>query len=148
MTQVFRRSAALWGCAFLVVLGGCSQKLSRPTAAPSGENAAVSLRNLEVADIDGHRAVLLRLSRLPTLVRHSNTTKPAQIAIQAWGPVGEGDLPERSLPQIDPLISQVRVSRQDGGLLVILDLQGDQPPPYTVHEMADWIMIRFTAPES
>jgi hypothetical protein len=127
---------------------GCAQKLGRPTAAPSGDQAPVTLRNLQIENIDGHRAVLLRLSRLPTMVRHSSSRKPPEITLQAWGPAGDGDLPERALPQIDPLVAQVRVSRRDGGLTVVLDFHGDEPPPYSVHQMADWIMVRFDAPES
>lgn len=117
-----------------------------PTAAPSGDQAPVTLRNLQVTTVEGHRAVLLRLSRVPTLVRHSSERRPARITVQAWGPIGEGDLPERSMPQIDAQVTQVRVSRHDGGLNVTLDLNGDEPPEYSVHEMADWIMIRFATP--
>jgi len=131
----------------LLLLGGCAQQLAAPSPSPTGDQAPVALRNFEVATIDGHRAVLLRLSRLPTLVRYSSSKRPAQITVQAWGPNGE-DLPERTLQQIDPQIAQVRVSRKEGGLYVVLDLQGDEPPPYSVHEMADWIMIRFHSPES
>lgn len=124
---------------------GCatwSSLASRPSAAPVGDLAPVSLRNFQVVTADGHRAVLLRLSRLPTRVRHSSTPEPPQIVVQAWGPVGEGDLPERELPQIDPQIRDLRVSRHDGGLTVVLNLNG-ATPPYTVHQMADWIIIRL-----
>ena len=92
-------------------------------------------------------AVLLRLSRPPTLIRHSSSKNPAQITVQAWGPAGE-DLPERALPQFDAQITQVRVWRKEGALNIVLDLQGNDPPEYTVHEMADWIMIRFNASQS
>ena len=70
------------------------------------------------------------------------------LTLQAWGPVGDGDLPERALPQMDTQVAQVRVSRHGGGLIIVLDLHGDDLPPYSVHEMADWIMVRFTSPES
>ena len=132
----------------VLLIAGCAQKLGRPTPSPSGDEAPVTLRNLQIETIDGHRAVLLRLSRLPTMVRHSSSKRPAEITVQAWGPVGDGDLPERALPQIDPMIAQVRVSRHDGGLSIVLDLHGEDPPPYSVHQMADWIMVRFNAPES
>ena len=133
-------------CVVLAAAVGCSAPLTRPTAAPTGDQAPVALRNLQIATVDGHRAVLLRLSRLPTLVRHSSSRRPAQIAVQAWGPVGEGDLAEKDIPQVDAEISQVRVSRKEGGLLIVLDLVGDEPPPYSVHEMGDWIMIRLGTP--
>jgi hypothetical protein len=133
---------------FALACAGCASKLAAPTAVPSGDQAPIALRNLQVSTIDGHRAVLLRLSRMPTLLRHSHSSNPAQIIVQAWGPVGDGDLPERALPQIDPQIAQVRVSRSDGGLRVTFDFKANEPPAYSVHEMADWIMIRFGAPQS
>jgi hypothetical protein len=129
---------------FLLLFYGCSSRIAAPTPAPTGEQAPVALRNLQMTTIDGHRAVLLRLSRVPTQIRYSDSRRPPQIIIQAWGPTGNEDLPERALPQIDPLISQVRVSRSQGGLRVVFDLQGTEPPPFRVQQMADWIMIRFT----
>ena len=130
---------------FALFAAGCAQKLGVPTAVPTGNEAPVALRNLQVTTVDGHRAVLLRLSRLPTLVRQSSGKDPARIVIQAWGPRGDGDLPERTLPQIDPEISDVRVSRHDGALEVVLEFKGLKPPPHSVHEMADWIMVRLGA---
>jgi hypothetical protein len=125
-----------------LLCAACGTRLGFPTAAPSGDQAPVGLRNLQVATADGHRAVLLRLSRAPTLVRHSSAGRPARIMIQAWGPLGD-DMPERTLSEQDPQITQVRVSRSSGALSIILDLQGDEPPQYSVHEMGDWIMVRF-----
>jgi len=146
MVHLFRsRVVVLLGVA---VLAGCAQKLAAPTPSPSGDQAPVTLRNLEIETIDGHRAIVLRLSRLPSLVRYGSSRRPAQITVQAWGPVGDADLPERNLPQVDPQITQVRVSRKNGGLNIVIDLQGDDPPAYTVHEMADFIMIRFAGPSS
>ena len=141
-------SALLFGSFCVAALGGCAARLAAPSASPTGDQAPVTLRNLQIETANGHRAVLLRLSRLPTQVRYSSSSRPARIAIQAWGPAGDEDLPERALAQIDPQITQVRVSRRAGGLNVVFDLQGDQPPEYTVHEMADWIMVRFPTPGS
>jgi hypothetical protein len=136
------RVSGVW--LFLTVLAaGCTQRLAAPTATPSGDQAPVSLRNFEVVTADGHRAVLLRLSRLPTKVGHSSVDDPPQIVVQAWGPVGDGDLPERNLPQIDPQIRALRVSRHDGWLTIVLDMHGARLPPHSVHQMADWIMIRL-----
>jgi hypothetical protein len=130
--------------AFALVMSGCPQNLGRPTAAPLGDEAPVNLRQLQIVQTaDGRRAVLLRLSRQPTLVRHSSARDPGRISIEAWGPVGDGDLPERSLEQSDVEIGGVRVSRKDGALQIILDFRFSEPPTYSVHEMADWIMIRL-----
>jgi len=132
---------------FTLSAAGCAHKLAAPTPSPTGNEAPVALRNLQVTTVDGHRAVLLRLSRSPTMVRQSSGKDPARIVIQAWGPRGDGDLPERTLPQVDPEISDVRVSRHDGALEVVFDFKGLEPPPYSVHEMADWIMVRLGVPQ-
>ncbi|MBI3786036.1 MAG: hypothetical protein HY270_21815 [Deltaproteobacteria bacterium] len=131
-----------------VAVAGCSLNLGRPTESPTGDQAPVNLRSLQIQNVDGHRAVLLRLSRLPTLVRHSYAGKPGRISVEAWGPTGASDLPERSLDQTDDEISGVRVSRSQGALRIILDFRADNPPQYTVHEMADWIMVRLGTPNS
>lgn len=130
-----------------LLLTSCSQ-LAAPTAAPTGDEAPVNLRDLQVATSGGHRAVLLQLTRLPTLVRYSSSSDPARITVQAWGPEGDSDLPERVLPQTDPIVRQVVVSRHRGELRVIIELNQNEPPPHRVHEMADWIMVRFTEAES
>lgn len=107
----------------------------------------MALRNLQVTTVDGHRAVLLHLSRLPVVVRQSSARNPGRIVVQAWGPVGDGDLPERALPQVDPMLSDVRVSRHEGALEIVLEFKSEEPPPFSVHEMADWLMIRLGVPE-
>jgi hypothetical protein len=141
---VVRLSVALG----LLCMVGCASRMAAPTATPTGDEAPVTLRNLQVTTVDGHRAVLLRLSRQPTLVRHSSGRHPGQITVQAWGPAGDSDLPERTLAQVDPQIAQISVSRKEGALRVVFAFQSDEPPAYSVHEMADWIMIRLGVPES
>jgi hypothetical protein len=108
----------------------------------------VNLRDLQIANTDGHRAVLLQLTRLPTLIRYSADSGPARIIIQAWGPEGDTDLPTRVLPQSDGLVTNVAVSRNRGELRVVIELNTEEAPPHRVHEMADWIMVRFTDAES
>ncbi len=126
-------------CGLLLTVAGCAA--FRGDAPPAQQ--AVSLRNLQIESVDGERAVLLRLSRLPGQVIHSSASAPASITVRMSGPRGEGDFTEQALPQTDPQITRVRVERENGELRVTLDLKGDAPPPYSVHEMADWIMIRL-----
>lgn len=92
--------------------------------------------------------MLVQLTRVPTLVRYSSSSEPARITVQAWGPEGDVDLPERALPQSDAIVKQVLVSRTAGELRVVIELNQQQPPPHRVHEMADWIMVRFTEADS
>lgn len=116
-----------------------------PPTVAAGDHTPVALRNLQVTTVDGHRAVLLRLSRLPVQVRQSSGKNPGRIVLQAMGPAGEGDLSERDLAQVDPLLNNVRVSRRQGALEVVLEFKTEEPPAFTVHEMGDWIMVRLDA---
>ncbi len=90
--------------------------------------------------------MFLNLSRLPDSVAHRSETHPARIVLDIKGPTG-AETPEVAFPSGDTLVSRMRVSRQPGILRVVLDLQGDEPPEYSVHIMADWIMIRL-APDT
>lgn len=145
MSGMQQRTLVVLAVAVALGAGGCGAVKAGPDAAPFGDQAPVGLRSLEMASAQGYQAVLLRLSRLPTMVRHSASENPARITIEAWGPNTGGDLPERTLAQEDPLVEQVRVSRKGGALTVVLDLRTSLPPPYVVNEMADWIMVRFGA---
>ena len=127
----------------LSTLAGCPAKRTVPTAMPTGDQAPVALRDIRVETVETHRAVLLRLTRVPTLVRASSSRSPAEITVQAWGPDTGGDLAERVVPLTDPQIRGARVGRTKGGLYVVLEFIGTKPPTYTVHEMADWIMVRL-----
>lgn len=105
---------------------------------------------LEVSDYDvlnesGYRGVFLKLSRLPDSVQSSSDSDPARIVLEIKGPTaGEG--PEEAFPGGDSLISRVRVAPRPGVLWVSLDLVGQSVPEYTVHSMADWIMVRVVDP--
>jgi len=138
------RLARALGAALLVcAAAGCAKQMPPAVAVTAGDQAPVALRNLQVATVDGHRAVFLRLSRLPLQLRQSSAKNPGRIVLQAIGPAGDGDLSERDLAQVDPLLSNVRVSRHQGALEVVLEFKAEEPPPYSVHEMGDWIMVRL-----
>lgn len=126
-------------CSVVTVNAGCAL-IGAPR--DSGE-PGILLRNLQIETVDGHRAILLRLSRLPQRLTHSSNSAPASITVRALGPQGQADFEEQILPQTDPQVFQVRVARIGGELRVTLDLKSNSPPPYIVLEMADWIMIRL-----
>jgi len=151
MSRAQRRSAPrtwCWLAAFglATIMAGCGSVFWSPTPAAVGEDEAITLRDVQVEAADGHRAVLLHLSQIPSQVRYGETDRPASVTVEAWGPPGDFNLPERILPQTDALISQVRVSRRDGCLRVTIDMQSEEPPPYSVHQMADWVMVRVKGP--
>jgi hypothetical protein len=134
--------SSLLAVAALSLLSACTD-LSRPSPAPTGDEAPLNLRQLQIQSIDGHAALLLHLSHRAYSLRHVGAEQPGRIMIEATGPVGDGDLEERSLGQSDALIADVRVARTDGVLKVVIMFYADEPPEYSVHEMADWLMVRL-----
>lgn len=138
-------------CAVMFV-AGCAKR--GPLAEPGkggglleeslpGLSIPLEVRDYDVLNESGYRGVFLKLSRLPDSVQSSSDDNPARIVLEIKGPTaGEG--PEEAFPGGDTLISRVRVAPRPGVLWVSLDLQGDDVPPYTVHSMADWIMVRLT----
>jgi hypothetical protein len=132
----------------LVGMIACARNV--PLSDPAAEGVRVpaellvplDVQEYEVASADGYRGVFLKLTRLPDGIEHRSESKPARIILEVKGPTGQ-EVPEESFPGRDTEISRLRVSRAYGVLRVVLDLPGDEPPEYSVHAMADWVMIRF-----
>ena len=95
-----------------------------------------------VASGGGYRGVFLRLTRFPDSVTYFDQEEPARIYIDIQGPTGV-ELPEEAYPGRDNLVSMIRVTRNLGTLRVVLDLATQKAPEYSVHRMADWIMVRM-----
>ena len=102
----------------------------------------LDLQDYRVVKADGHRSVFLKLSRLPDEVGDRTANDPPRVILEIKGPTGT-DTPEEAFDGNDALISTVRVERAFGVLRVTLELQGRNLPPYSVHRMADWVMIRL-----
>jgi hypothetical protein len=111
-----------------------------------GISIPLEIREYDVLNESGYRGIFMKLSRLPDSIQHSSDNNPARIVLEIKGPTG-GELPEQAFPGADTLVSRVRVAPRPGVLWVSLDLQGDEVPPYTVHSMADWVMVRIAEPE-
>jgi hypothetical protein len=111
-----------------------------------GLTIPLEIREYDVLNESGFRGIFLKLSRLPDSIQHSSDNDPARIVLEIRGPTaGEG--PEEAFPGGDTLVSRVRVAPRPGALWVSLDLAGNRVPEYTVHSMADWVMVRVAAPE-
>lgn len=111
-----------------------------------GVSIPLEIREYDVLNESGYRGIFLKLSRLPDSIEHNSDNDPARIVLEIRGPTG-GELPEQAFPGGDTLISRVRVASRPGVLWISLDLQGEDVPPYSVHSMADWVMVRVAAPE-
>jgi hypothetical protein len=137
--------------AILPVMGvaGCAHRVAPPADALFADLGDLSLpldvQELDVASADSARGVFIKLSRIPDGVEHHALSSPASIVLDIKGPTGT-DAPEEILPGRDALVSRVRISRYQGVLRVTLDLERDTPPAYSVHMMADWIMVRLGEP--
>lgn len=138
---------------FALGVGACSQRLpleeagtATPEADYSAASAPLDLRQFEVvASGGGYRGVFLKLSRFPESVVAAKYDDPARIVLDIRGPTGT-ESPEEVFPGGDAIVTRVRVRRDIGLLQVILDIVGDHAPDYSVHRMADWIMVRMQPP--
>lgn len=130
----------------LVLVSGCGLAWRTPGPAATGEDAGITVRDVQVESAGEHRAVLVHLSQRPSQLRYGEQRNPPAIMIDAWGPPGDFDIPERTLAQQDALVEQVRVSRRDGRVRIAIDMRGSGVPPFRVYEMADWIMVRIQGP--
>jgi hypothetical protein len=102
----------------------------------------LEIQDYRIVNVDGHRGVLLKLSRLPDAIGDRAESNPPRVILDIKGPTGE-ESPQEDWPGGDALVSRVEVARSFGVLHVSLDLRGNDVPPYTVQRMADWVMIRF-----
>jgi hypothetical protein len=108
-----------------------------------GASIPLDIREFEVVPAaNGARGVFLKLSRLPGDITHRSENGPARIVIDIAGPTGTESAPE-AFPANDTLVTQVTMSRQMNSMQIVLDLEGDEPPPYDVLPMADWILVRI-----
>ncbi len=138
--------------AVALLLDGCAarreSRLSEPDStakALASLSAPLDLQNFQVVNAEGNRGVFLRLSRLPDSIRVRGETNPARIIIDVAGPTG-AETPEQVYAGNDELVTSMRVSKTFGWLQIVLDLQTDELPPYTVQQLADYIMVRLAPP--
>jgi len=143
----------LYGLMAAALVAGCSAKHGSkddlgakesvlPESIP-GYSTPLDLREFEVDSTEsGARGVFLKLSRLPSSVSATSQSDPARIIVDIQGPTGT-ESPAETYPGGDTLVSHVTVSRQVGGLRVVLDLTTDDPPDFAVYPMADWVLVRI-----
>jgi hypothetical protein len=130
----------------VLLLAGCAKRA--PLATPEEENpfaqlsAPLEVRDFDVASADGYRGLFLKLSRLPDAVASHAEEDPTRLILEISGPTG-GESAEQTFPGGDTLVSRVRISSTYGMLRVAIDLLADELPDYSVHTMADWVLVRF-----
>lgn len=134
------------GATLTLVGSGCARRTAPPPDAVFADLGDLSLpldvQELDVARTDSAGGVFIKLTRLPNGVEHHALSFPGSIVLDIKGPTG-AEAAEETLPGRDGLVSRIRISRHQGVLRVTLDFDRDTPPAYSVHMMADWIMVRL-----
>jgi hypothetical protein len=134
--------------AVALAIAGCASH-SEPELLTPEQFAELSVpldvRELRITDGWGKQAIFIKLSRLPDGVSHHTQATPASIILDIGGPVGASTIDEEALEADSPL-TRVRVERAPNTLRLFLDLERGEVPPYTVHVLSDWIMVRLDAP--
>jgi hypothetical protein len=128
---------------------GCAGRTRPPEVLGPETFADLSLpldvREYRVARSTSGQGIFIKLSRLPDAVDHHLESQPASIVLDIKGPTGSGLGDEEVLEAESPL-SRIRVSRHPNILRVSLDLDAVEAPVYSVHVLADWIMVRLEGP--
>lgn len=143
--KAFRRVAAV---ALALVIAGCAASKEQPllTAEQIAElSVPLDIREFRTANGSGNQAVFIKLSRLPDGLDHHVEPNTGTIVIDVRGPVGAATVDDEALQAQSPL-SRIRVARTPKLLRLSLDLERGEVPPYSVHLLADWIMVRLDAP--
>lgn len=130
-------SLLLAACATRARKSGPAEWLSRVQRPP------LDVTEIEATASNNVHAIFLRLSRFPDRIEHEAKGDPPRIELRLVGPASDGDAPEKTLVPSSAVVRSVRVSRKDGILRVLLELGGNELPEYTIHEMADWLMVRM-----
>jgi hypothetical protein len=137
--------------ACLTLAAGCAHHKSFSDAGDKPDPLAslvvpLAVNSFEITNADNQRGVFFKLSRIPDSVTshvEGGDADPAQILIEVDGPGGGEDLATQTFPGTDTLVSQIHIARTNGRLQLGVELSALRAPPYTVHQMADWIMVRI-----
>lgn len=128
---------------------GCAGRTKSPDVLAPETFADLSLpldvREYRVARSTSGQGIFIKLSRLPDAIDHHLVSRPPSIVLDIKGPTGPDTGGEESLEAESPL-SRIRITRHPNVLRVSLDLDADEAPQYSVHLLADWIMIRLEGP--
>ncbi len=107
----------------------------------------LAVQSYDVNTADGERGVFFKFSRVPDGVTEHHTSDPARIILDVAGPATGDDIPPQWFPGTDTMVSQIQMSRTRGQVHIVVELSAADPPKYSVHQMADWIVVRLEAPK-
>lgn len=133
--------------ALILGVGSCAGKpVIRDALAPPWTAdvpvAPLAVESVRASESEGYHAVFLKLSRFADSVSYAVGSDPTEIRLDLGGPAVGEDLAEERFVLADRVVNAVRLSRRGGVVHVVIEVQADEVPYYSVHEMADWIMVR------
>jgi type IV pilus assembly protein PilQ len=122
-------------------------EVAPPAAAPApapveeAQEATLRVKGIKLVDDEGQTGIFVKLSRTPDKVEHSMLRSPSRLVINVQGPVAaDAKLFERVAAE-DPLVSRVRVGKQEGGLRITVDLKDrERAPKYTVNDLKTMVV--------
>lgn len=137
------------GVCLALGLGACAAQVPSPTPAPDPQAADVpaitaSARQVEPADplliqevrlteTAGQRRVQFQFSQPPHGIDYFPLRDPSRLVIDVQGPIA-------SLPQVetyntlDQLVSAVRISTYQGRIRLVIDMESEEVPPFSVDQ--------------
>ncbi len=133
------------GVCLALGLGACAAQVSGPTPAPvPAVTATASARQAEPADplliqevrlteTAGQRRVQFQFSQPPHGIDYFPLRDPSRLVIDVQGPIA-------SLPQVetydtlDQLVSAVRISTYQGRIRLVIDMESEEVPPFSVDQ--------------
>lgn len=148
MVNTHKAFRGIVAVAVALAIAGCTAQ-SQPEILTPEQFAELSvpldIREYRTVNGSGTQAVFIKLSRLPNGVDHHVESASASIVLDVKGPAGPATVDEESLQGTTPL-ARIRVARGPNVLRLSLDMERGEVPPYSVHLLADWIMVRLETP--
>lgn len=103
------------------------------SAHPAGPTGSLEIRDVRLTETAGQRSVRFQFSQPPHGIDYFALREPSRLVIDVTGPIV-------SLPQVetysmlDPLISAVRVGSYQGRIRLVIDLESEEVPPFSVDQ--------------
>ncbi len=137
------------GVCLALGLGACAAQVPSPTPAPDPQAADVpaitaSARQVEPADplliqevrlteTAGQRRVQFQFSQPPHGIDYFPLRDPSRLVIDVQGPIASQPQVE-TYNTLDQLVSAVRISTYQGRIRLVIDMESEEVPPFSVDQ--------------
>ena len=140
------------GVCLALGLGACAAQVSSPTPAPAPQAADVpaitaSARQVEqvepadplliqevrLTETAGQRRVQFQFSQPPHGIDYFPLRDPSRLVIDVQGPIASRPQAE-TYTTLDQLVSAVRISTYQGRIRLVIDMESEEVPPFSVDQ--------------